>query len=61
MFVNKDRAEDFASLGIEYLETDKEGIYEVKLSANERKLLIDAGYVWFNMSTEEPLKPCKRF
>ena len=49
MFVNKERAEDFASLGIEYLETDKEGIYEVKLSANERKLLIDSGYTWFNM------------
>jgi len=49
MFVNKDRAEDFAALGIEYLETDKEEIYEVELSANERQLLIDKGYVWFNM------------
>jgi len=49
MFVNKERAEDFAALGIEYLETDQEGIYEVKLSAKERQLLIDKGYVWFNM------------
>tara|TARA_Y100001937_G_scaffold98971_1_gene135155 strand:+ start:63 stop:239 length:177 start_codon:yes stop_codon:yes gene_type:complete len=49
LFVNKERAEDFASLGIEYLETDKEGIYKVNLSDNERQLLIDKGYVWFNM------------
>ena len=39
MFVNKERAEDFAALGIEYLETDKEGIYEVNLSNNERNYL----------------------
>ena len=49
MFVNKERAEDFAALGIEYLETDKKGIYEVNLSDNERQLLIDKGYAWFNM------------
>jgi len=45
MFVNKDRAEDFAALGIEYLETDKEGIYEVKLSDNERNYLEQMGYM----------------
>jgi len=45
MFVNKDRAEDFASLGIEYLETDKEGIYEVNLSDNERNYLEQMGYM----------------
>ena len=45
MFVNKDRAEDFAALGIEYLETDKEGIYEVNLSDNERNYLEQMGYM----------------
>jgi len=45
MFVNKETAEDFASLGIEYLETDKEGIYEVNLSANERNYLKQMGYM----------------
>jgi len=45
MFVNKERAEDFAALGIEYLETDKEGIYEVNLSDNERNYLEQMGYM----------------
>ena len=45
MFVNKERAEDFAALGIEYLETDKEGIYEVNLSVNERNYLKRMGYM----------------
>jgi len=45
MFVNKERAEDFAALGIEYLETDKEGIYEVNLSDNERSYLEQMGYM----------------
>ena len=45
MFVNKETAEDFASLGIEYLETDKEGVYEVNLSANERNYLEQMGYM----------------
>tara|TARA_B100000676_G_C17637943_1_gene610029 strand:- start:465 stop:602 length:138 start_codon:yes stop_codon:yes gene_type:complete len=45
MFVNKERAEDFAALGIEYLETDKEGIYEVNLSNNERNYLEQMGYM----------------
>ena len=45
MFVNKERAEDFAALGIEYLETDQEGIYEVNLSDNERNYLEQMGYM----------------
>jgi len=43
MLVNKELAEDFASLGIEYLETDKEGVFEVNLSDNERNYLQERG------------------
>lgn len=44
MLVNKETAESLASLGIEYLETDKEEVFEVNLSNNERNFLKSRGF-----------------